>query len=56
MNKQLAQNLVGHIFNGEIEKANSAFKAAFDKKYRTALESRKIAVASKIYSKKSEKA
>jgi len=52
MNKKHIKNLVAHIMSGELEKANKQFKIAFDSKYNTALESRKIAVASEIYSKK----
>ena len=52
MNKKHIKNLVAHVMSGELDKANKEFRIAFDSKYRTALESRKIAVASKIYSKK----
>ena len=52
MSKDIVKNLVGHIVNGDLDHAKVTFEAIFKDKYNAALEAKKIAVASRIYSEK----
>jgi hypothetical protein len=52
MPKENVKQLVNHILSDNKEGANSAFKNIIQTRLRDALEARKAAVASQIYSKK----
>lgn len=50
-NKENVKNMIGHVINGDLDNASTAFKVIFDNKYRDSLEAKKIAIASKLYDK-----
>lgn len=51
MSKQKTENLVKSILTKDSQGASSALKSIIDDKYQSALEAKKISIASKMYSK-----